>query len=1409
MATSSVVGSSLKVDLSATPNNYGVTHIAIGSTPKNVAWKKARLLRKYSGYPQNINDGDTIFEFSNTDAILKVDSVFTLKGLSVKNYSGFPDTNTEYSLNPGFSGPGVITKFVKQPDGKLLISGSFNSFKTTSAYSLIRLNADLTVDNTFSAALDTGYNNQIQTISLQSDGKILVGGFFRKPAETTTYSSLVRLNSNGSLDTAFNTNIGTGFTMPTYNGVVSTVNVQSDGKILVGGNFELFNGVSAKYFTRLNSDGTLDTAFNTALGTTFIGHVQSSALQSDGKILVGSGVTKGLIRLNSNGSLDTAFNTALGTGFVAGTIKAITIQSDEKILVGGLFSFFQGNYATGLYRLNADGTSDIAFKNSLGTGLDASGLSVNSIALQPDGKILVGGVIETFNGIAVAKNFTRLNSDGTLDTNFNTNLGAGFSGTVNTIYVNDNENFYIGGSFIVSRNEISTTSLVSNIGSYVPSSNIVGLADSSGIGTSLGKDAKFSVSSTGITVSPDYRGTGYAVNDLVAAHTNVLSGLIETAQPNEYGLSGVYHAYDIAGTNTAVTTNPGLTTASEVAQESLPKKAYYALFIQYAPTYTASQINTGFQWSKVGETSSILVKDTGTVDALTSHLPAFYLRDSETSVGNDLRDFLKVFAFQLDVYKTNSANVFYNTDITTADETLLNLLLKEFGVPFANVGDVAQARTLAANIIKIYKDSGSLLGLETLIEAYTGYGSEITVGRNLLQDYNSSSFEENTGFWFPVKDFTTHSPSLTSVGPVDNNVMSFSDSAAGYGKLNVSVTSASCLTSSTTVTGTFDATLKVGSVLAVVGGTGVLSNGTVITSILSTNTFRINYPPTTALSGASLRASSNMVTGMGKVVVGTTVATTASFYLGPKKANTTASATSTTAISVTPYIVEANDYVIGETIPYGTYVVSTAASSATSQNIVLSTTTTLTSGSTLTFSRNAAEKIGAQASWLTVAPDKPYTFSMFFNSGSSITGTAVATASVAITWRDRTGKVINNVNGINSSTTVSVAAGTTNKWVPAISQGVSPSNALYAEPKFSITNITSTSSWYVDAAQFEGPINVVKKEIPTATTVKITTETEHYFNSTRYGLSGANYVTVTGLGYPYDGDFPIAAIDTPTSVTYTISATSVASETSVIGGLVASNSPYEDARKTIVDVLSNRINLVTNPSFEVDTYFWGNASTASTSAGVNCAIATSTAQVNFGFSALRLTSSTAAPMSVQGYAGTIVSGIITNYKTPFSVDRSTSTEESFYTLSFYTKAASASKTCYSEIYWFKDDEGTVPSDIKIKEVGASTVNSTTEWIRNSVIGRAPEDAKTAKVEVHFVTTTSNEVHYLDNVLFEKSYSVSAYFDGSFDGQNYTDDRDSIWETGGIPNKCRSHFYLNRVANTGRLKTTLTDGLYYA
>jgi phage tail-like protein len=983
-----------------------------------------------------------------------------------------------------------------------------------------------------------------------------------------------------------------------------------------------------------------------------------------------------------------------------------------------------------------------------------------------------------------------------------------------TIYEFNNTDYIVKVDSINGSGGITAVSNA-NINTFVAAPVAATGVEGTTVVPSLGSGATFGVLSTSGTVTITTSGTGYAVNDLVTIRIGDLkntSEIDETSEPNEYGLSGVRHLYDVLGTTTAVAINPGVVSASAGAQENSPVKTYYALFVKYVNSYTTSTVNTGRIWKKIGESSSVVVKEQGTVNTLIKHLPSFYSRDSQTDAGNDLVDFLRVFAFQLDMYKAQSLNVLYNTNITSSDETLLKLLLKELGVPFANVGDISQARTLVANIIKIYKESGSLIGLETLIEAYTGYGSNIIVGRNLISDYNSSSFEENTGFWnpFPFTYTSTKVPRLTSVGPVDGGVVAFSDAASGYGRIDNTVTSASCLTTSTTVTGNFNSDLKVGSLISVVSasGTGVLATGTVVTSILSTNTFRINYPPITALSGANLRASKNMSTGMGKLNFSAPF-----FYtLGIKRAPVFASAVSTTNITVAPYLAEVNDYVIFPTIPYGTYVVSASSPTASSQNIVLSNPVSLSTSDSLTLSRNSAESTGAGSTLLPVKPGYPYAFSMFLNSGTSVTGTTVATANATILWRQRSlfGGLSPSATGPNSEITISVANGTTNKWIPVVAQGVAPANALYAElritggPSGSFTNW----NWYLDAVQFEGPITVVKKEIPTSTTVKLTTETQHNFSTTLYGFSGPNYVTVTGLGSPYDGTFPIAAINTPTSFTYTISSTSTAPESAVVGGLVASNTPYEDARKTIIDVLPNRVNLVTNPSFELDTVFWGTSTNASSSSGVNCHIGTTTT-ANFGVGSLKLTASTAAPMSVYGHAGTIVSGVITNYETPFKIDRSNVTEESFYTLSFYTQAASTARNCYAEIYWYKDEAGTVASDIKVKEVGASAPNSTTGWARYQVTGRAPEDAVSAKVEVHVIAGTSGEVHYLDNVLFEKGYSTGAYFDGNFDGQNYTDDRDSMWETGGIPNKCRSHFYLNKVSNTGRLKTTLTDGLYYA
>ena len=300
-----------------------------------------------------------------------------------------------------------------------------------------------TLDSTFNAAmlkfgLGTGASSTVNSIAIQSDGKILIGGSFTT-YNGSTVNCITRLNSDGSIDTGFNPG-GTG-----ANFAVSSIAIQSDGKILIGGSFTTYNGSTVNYITRLNSDGSIDTGFNSS-GTGANTPVLSIAIQSDGKILIGgafsiyNGIAAGrIIRLNSDGSRDTDFNSG-GVG-ANSTVRSIAIQNDGDILIGGVFTGYNGSTVNYITRLNSDGIRDTGF-NSSGTG--ANGF-VNSIAIQSDGKILIGGVFTGYNGSTV-NYITRLNSDGSIDTGFNSS-GTGANGTVNSIAMQSDGKILIGGSF--------------------------------------------------------------------------------------------------------------------------------------------------------------------------------------------------------------------------------------------------------------------------------------------------------------------------------------------------------------------------------------------------------------------------------------------------------------------------------------------------------------------------------------------------------------------------------------------------------------------------------------------------------------------------------------------------------------------------------------------------------------------------------------------------------------------------------------------------------------------------------------------------------------------------------------------------------------------------------------------------
>jgi uncharacterized delta-60 repeat protein len=331
----------------------------------------------------------------------------------------------------GFSGgfnSGVHTIKI-QPDGKMLAGGVFTIYGGDGHNRIIRLNFDGSVDSSF--WIGDGFNNTVTTIQLQSDGKILVGGSFTQ-YNNITRNRIVRLNSDGSIDNTFS--IGTGF-----NGQVTSIAIQSDGKILVSGQFGNYNNLSSTGFmVRLNTDGSVDNTFS--IGTGFSAFVQTIRLQSDGKILVGGAFTSyngtsinRIARLNSDGSIDNTFS--IGTGFADNFLMTIEIQSDGKLLIGGTFTSYNGTSSNRIVRLNSDGSRDNIF--NVGAGFNST---VSTIQLSSDGKVFVGGEFSEYDGVTRNK-FAVLNSNGSLDNNMVINFGTS---TVNVILLKSDVTLFIG-----------------------------------------------------------------------------------------------------------------------------------------------------------------------------------------------------------------------------------------------------------------------------------------------------------------------------------------------------------------------------------------------------------------------------------------------------------------------------------------------------------------------------------------------------------------------------------------------------------------------------------------------------------------------------------------------------------------------------------------------------------------------------------------------------------------------------------------------------------------------------------------------------------------------------------------------------------------------------------------------------
>jgi len=384
----------------------------------------------------------------NTASIRKKRFLFLLFILVLPFLTQAQDGSNDLTFNvgefiQGYKANGGVSGIALQPDGKVLIGGDFTTVNGTPSDRIARLNSDGSLDSSFNPG--TGANFTIFNFALQSDGKILiVGDFF--VYNGTARGRIARLNADGSLDTSFNPDTGA-------DSRIWSLVIQPDGKILIVGAFNSYDGVAINRIARLNTDGSLDTSFNPGTGANNI--VQSLALQPDGKILIGGlftsyngTVINRIARLNSNGSLDTSFNPGTGANDI---VQTLALQPDGKILIGGDFSSYNGTTIIRSARLNADGSLDTSFNP--GTGANNR---ISTFALQPDGKILIGGLFNSYNGTTINR-IARLSADGSLDTSFNP--GSGPLGTVRTLVLQPDDKILVGGSFAsydgVSRNGVS------------------------------------------------------------------------------------------------------------------------------------------------------------------------------------------------------------------------------------------------------------------------------------------------------------------------------------------------------------------------------------------------------------------------------------------------------------------------------------------------------------------------------------------------------------------------------------------------------------------------------------------------------------------------------------------------------------------------------------------------------------------------------------------------------------------------------------------------------------------------------------------------------------------------------------------------------------------------------------------
>lgn len=303
------------------------------------------------------NYNDTLARFNNDETL---DSIFYSGGglvsptsvkliaiqsngliLSELPYIGLRRYYINGTIDSSFQSPNVgCATLALQDDGKIIIGGSFNAVNGFATTNIARLNTDGTVDTTFIAAAGDGQN-----LALLGNGKLLV--------TSGSLSQIVRLDADGTIDSTFKS------INPYYFYLVTAIAVQANGQILVAGVLYNNMGQIVDQLSLLNDDGSLDLSFRPNITPFLYSSIKSISPQASGKIVLAGNFTAigGLNRLyvgriNADGSVDLTFDPQINSTRVgSGHVSCSAIQFDGKILIGGLFTGIQNQNANWFGRL--------------------------------------------------------------------------------------------------------------------------------------------------------------------------------------------------------------------------------------------------------------------------------------------------------------------------------------------------------------------------------------------------------------------------------------------------------------------------------------------------------------------------------------------------------------------------------------------------------------------------------------------------------------------------------------------------------------------------------------------------------------------------------------------------------------------------------------------------------------------------------------------------------------------------------------------------------------------------------------------------------------------------------------------------------------------------------------------------